>query len=204
MNELLRSTVDMIKYVSARNIYRIPAIIAGIVFAIFYMFFTGIIITSEIPIPPEVPVPYFRVYTTLTGIESIGVVPWIIAYLNRHTVFSMNFSAMLSTVFISTLIAINVALLLYRRYLMKNYSCNCNSGTPAFAGVIPAFFSVFACCGGGLLLTIFGPLFFLSLQGLGGYFSAISILALLAGVFVTVRGIKPIHLQHKQRYKIVD
>lgn len=204
MNELIHSTIDIVKYVCARDIYRVPGIIAGILLAIFYMFFTGIILVSEIPIPSEIRVPALHVIMKLPSVDTIGLTPWIIAYLDRHTIFSMNFSAMLSTVLISTFVAINVSLLLYRRYLMKNYSCSCNSGAPAFAGVIPAFFSVFACCGGGSLLTIFGPLFFLSLQGLGGYFSAISILALLAGVFVTVRGIKSIHLQHKQRYKIVD
>jgi len=202
MNELIRSTMDIVKHVSARNIYRVPGIIAGILFAIFYMFFTGIILVSEIPIPSEIRVPALHVIMKLPGVDTIGLTPWIVAYLDRHTIFSMNFSAMLSIVLISVLVALNIALLLYRRYLTKNYSCSCNSGAPAFAGVIPALFSVFACCGGGLMLTIFGPLLFVSLQGLGGYFSAISILALLAGAFVTARGIKLVHLQHKQTWGI--
>jgi len=203
MNEVIRSTIDIVKYASVRNFYRIPGILSGIAFAIFYMFFTGIIITTTRPIPEEITVPAFHVITKLVGVQSIGLVPWIVAYPDRYTVFSMNLSAMISTVLISTLFAINIALLLYRRNLMKNYSCSCSSGAPALAGVIPACFSVFACCGGGLILSIFGPLFFASLQGFGGYFSTVSILTLLAGVFVTTRGIKSVHLQHKQKYNII-
>lgn len=203
MNELIRSTIDIVKYVSSRNYYRIPAILSGIAFAIFYMFFTGIIITSTRPIPDTIPIPFFHIITKIAGVQAIGYVPWIIYYPNKYTVFSMNFSAMVSTVLIATLVAISVALLLYRRKLTKDYSCSCMSGAPLLAGLIPGCFGIFACCGGGLVLSIFGPLFFASLFGLGGYLNTITILALLAGVFITARGIKSVHLQHKQKYNIV-
>lgn len=202
MNEL-HSTIDIVKYVCARNYYRIPAILSAIAFAIFWMFFTGIIIVSTRPISDTIPIPFFHVITNIAGVQSIGYVPWIIWYPNKYTVFSMNSSAMITISLVSALIAINVAMLLYRRKLMKDYSCSCISGAPLLAGIIPGCFGIFACCGGGLVLSIFGPLFFASLFGLGGYLNAITILALLAGVFLTARGMKPVHLQHKQKYNIM-
>ena len=162
------------------------AIVTGVAFAVFYIFFTGIITFSSIPIPEEIPVPYLHVITN----GPIGKFPWIVAYLTRYSVFSMNLEAMISTILISLLVGINSALMLYRFRITKKAQCDCASGAPPFfASIVPASFSVFACCGGGLLLTIFGAGFMSALMPYGNLFSIISIIGLTAAMFVSSHGI---------------
>jgi|GEM_PF-2455127 len=161
------------------------AIGTGVAFAIFYIFFTGIVIISPVPMVIEKSLPYFRVITQ----GPLGTVPWIIAYLDRYTVFSMNLGAMISTIAISSLVGVNSALMVYRFRLTKKVRCDCPSGSPVFfSSIVPASFSVFACCGGGLLLTIFGAGLFSALVPYGNLFSIISILGLATAMLISAYG----------------
>lgn len=83
----------------------------AIIFALSYMVFTGIFIFSDREIPEEFTVPMFRVARIHT---EYGDFPWIIAYLDRHTIFSMSTEAMFSTTIISWMVGINSALLAFR------------------------------------------------------------------------------------------
>lgn len=186
MSDFLYSTLATVRHVLYRRDCRALAIVTGISFAVFYIFFTGIITVSSRPIPDVVPVPYLKVITN----GPIGTFPWIIAYLNRYSVFSMNLQAMIATVLISLLVAINSALTLYRFRIAKKVRCDCRSGAPIFfASIVPASFSVFACCGGGLLLTIFGAGLIGALMPYGNLFSIISILGLTAAMFISAYSI---------------
>lgn len=186
MSNFLYSTLGTAWYVLKERKYRWVAIATSIAFALFYIFFTGIVTISSVPMPIERSLPYFRVITQ----GPIGQVPWIIAYLDRYTVFSMSPEAMISTIAISSLVGINSALLVYRFRAMKAFNCSCPSGSPAFfASIVPASLSVFACCGGGLLLAIFGAGLFTAVMPYGNLFSIISILGLTTAMFVSAYGI---------------
>ncbi len=188
----LKSILNIIRYVFARNQYRVPALITAVIYSIFYMIFTGIITISSKPIPDEVPVPYFNIITRIQNLDSIDYTFWIVAYPNRYTVFSMNIEAMLSLLALSLLIAISIALMLYARNLSKHYECNCNMSKKGFVGIIPATFSVFSCCGGGLILTFFGPSLLLTLQGIGSYLTIIGVIMLVSNILLTTNKIKSI------------
>lgn len=186
---ILKDTLKIIRYTFSINQYRIPAIIGAIAYSIFFMIFTGIITITDKPIPDEVPVPYLNIITRIQNLDNIEYTLWIVAYPNRYTVFSMNIQAMLSLLAISSLVAISIALMLYSRNLSKHYECNCNMKKKGLVGIIPATLSVFSCCGGGLVLALFGPSLFLALQGAGSYLTLIGVVMLLFNILLTVNRI---------------
>ena len=190
MNVDVKAALRIVRYTFSINQYRIPALLASIAYALFFMLFTGIITISSKPIPESVPVPYFNVITRIQNLDSIDYTLWIVAYPNRYTVFSMNLEAMLSLLALSSLIAINVAFMLYARNLSRYHEYSCKIGKRGFAGVIPATFSVFSCCGGGLILALFGPSLFLTLQGIGSYLTMIGIAMLLSNILLLTNRIK--------------
>jgi len=186
MSNFLYSTIGNVWDILNKRDCKGLAIVTGVAFAVFYIFFTGIITVSSIPIPEVIPVPYLHVITN----GPIGKFPWIVAYLDRYSVFSMNLEAMVSTALISSLVGVNSALTLYRFRIVKKMRCNCPSGSPAFfSSIVPASLSVFACCGGGLLLTIFGAGLMSALMPYGILFSIISIIGLTAAMFISAHGI---------------
>lgn len=194
------STLASVWHILNNRECKAVAIGTGVAFAIFYIFFTGIITVSPVPMPIEKSLPYFRVITQ----GPIGMVPWIIAYLDRYTVFSMNLGAMISTILISALVGTNSALMLYRFRIKKTVRCDCASGAPAFfASIVPASLSVFACCGGGLLLTIFGAGLFSALIPYGGLFSIISILGLTTAMFISAYSINLTSSLGKDSLKVI-
>lgn len=186
MSNFLSSILVTIWNILNKRDCKVIAIVTGAAFAVFYIFFTGIITFSLIAIPEVIPVPSLHVITN----GPIGKVPWIVAYLNRYSIFSMNLEAMVSTTLVSLLVGINSALMLHRFRITKKVKCDCPSGAPAFfASMVPASFSVFACCGGGFLLTIFGAGLMSALMPYGNLFSIISILGLAAAMFISAYSI---------------
>ena len=188
----IEKRLKMIRYTFSFNQYRIPAIISAVVYAIFFMLFTGIITISTKPIPDSVPVPYFNILTRIQNLDSIDYTLWIVAYPNRYTVFSMNIEAMLSLITLSSLIAISIALMLYARDLSKRYECDCKMKKKGLVGIVPATFSVFSCCGGGLILALFGPSLLLTLQNIGSYLTLIGATLLIANILFTTNRIMSI------------
>lgn len=106
----MQSTFATIQYILNERNCKAVAVVASVAFATFYIFFTGILTITSRPIPEEIPVPYLYVLTD----DPIGKVPWIVAYLNRYSIFSINLEAMVATTLISLLVGANSALLLYR------------------------------------------------------------------------------------------
>ncbi|RMF28890.1 MAG: hypothetical protein D6752_06865 [Candidatus Nitrosothermus koennekii] len=192
MNLDVKERLKIVRYTFSINQYRISAILSAILYSIFFMLFTGIITISNKPIPDEVPVPYLNIITRIQNLDSIDYTFWIVAYPNRYTVFSMNIEAMLSLLALSSLLAISIALMLYSRNLSKHYECNCHMNKKGLVGIIPATFSVFSCCGGGLILALFGPSLLLTLQGIGSYLTIIGIIMLVSNILLTTNKIKNI------------
>lgn len=185
---IIKDTIKVVQRVLGKGHYLAVAVIVALIYSVFYMFFTGIIQTTPEPIQETIKIPQVRIL--LQG--PIGTVPWIIVYPDRHTVFSMTFAAMLSTFLNSVLVGIASALILYRYRVSKFIQCQCKSagGSISLAGVIPSIFSVFACCGGGLLLVIFGVGAFTSFRVFGPLFSVAGIVILAYGVFLNAKAIR--------------
>jgi len=87
----------------------------------------------------------------------------------------------------SFLVGLNVALIFYSRKLGKY--CRIRShNTKGIFGVIPAFFTSFACCGGGLLTLAIGPTAFSSLALYSKYMAPLTIAVLIVGtIYVSVK-----------------
>lgn len=185
---MIKDTTRVVQRALGKGHYLAVAVIVALIYSVFYMFFTGIIQTSPEPIQETIKIPYAKVIWR----GEIGTVPWIVIYPDRHTVFSMTFAAMLSTFLNSSLVGINGALILYRYRVSKFIQCQCKStgGSISLAGVIPSIFSVFACCGGGLLLVIFGFGALASFRLFGPLFSFAGIVILAYGVFLNSKAIR--------------
>lgn len=173
------------RILSARRC-KIIFIVSSIAFALSYMFFTGIFIVTARPIPDEFTVPMFRVSTIHTV---YGDFPWIIAYLDRNTIFSMTLEALASTVAISSLVGLNSAILVYRSK-KELKSCNRQKNSVGLFGLVPAFMSIFACCGGGALVLLFGSGILALLFPYGPFFSLLSVAILGFGAYFGVKEVR--------------
>jgi hypothetical protein len=184
----IKDTTRVVQRALGKGHYLAVAVIVALIYSVFYIFFTGIIQPTPEPIQETIKIPYVKV----SWRGEIGTVPWIVIYPDRHTVFSMTFAAMLSTFLNSSLVGINGALILYRHRVSKFIQCQCKStgGSISLAGIIPSIFSVFACCGGGLLLAIFGVGALASLRLFGPIFSIAGIVILAFGVFLNAKTIR--------------
>jgi len=185
---IIKDTIKTVQRVLGKGHYLAVAVVVALIYGVFYMFFTGIIQITAEEIPETIKIPH--VYILLNG--QIGLVPWITVYPDRHTVFSMTFAAMLSTFLNSVLVGIASALILYRYKVSKFIQCQCKStgGSISLAGVLPSIFSVFACCGGGLLVAIFGVGILASLRTYGSMFSVIGIVILAYAIFLNAKVIR--------------
>lgn len=162
-------------------------VVASIAFAVSYMFFTGIFIITARPIPEEFTVPMFR----LARIHTVyGDFPWLIAYLDRNTIFSMTLEALASTTAISSLVGLNSSILAYRAKSDFKSCGRVQKNSIGFFGIVPAFMCIFACCGGGALVLLFGSGILASLFPYGPFFSLLSVSILGAGAYFGIREIR--------------
>lgn len=119
-----------------------------ILFSLMYALASGMLFRTSINISTGSPVE-----VNLALGRPLGVYPWLTIVFGGSVVFSANLTAMLFLLVLSVLFASNMALLVYiRRYASQ--CCNYDGKTAA-AATVPALFSTFACCGGGLTLSLF-------------------------------------------------
>ena len=138
---------------------RAYAFASGFAFFVIYSFAIGMIFQSPNPLPEDFPTPSYGLM--LKG--PIGQVPWLVVYLNRNWVFSVNLEAAVITLALTVLFSLNVAVLAYSR----SVSCECSIGKKSFISTIPSFFAVFSCCGSGLVMSLLFAL------GAGGLWSSV-------------------------------
>lgn len=172
------TTLALIQSVMQTRLKLIIAVAVAYIFA--YMLVVGIIsyyptfdlssVFSTIP------------YVRLT---SIG----IIAALSNHLYFFAFYHAIAFMMITAFLLGLNIALLLYARGLR---CCTLPAINRTFAPFIPAFFTSFACCGGGILVYAIGPVAFGYLGVYSIYFAIITVTLLVRSNHLTARMI----LQH--------
>lgn len=87
----------------------------------------------------------------------------------------------------SFLVGLNVALIFYS-WKPGSYCGVKSRNTKSIFGVIPVFFTSFACCGGGLLTLAIGPAAFSSLALYSKYMAPLTIAVLIVGtIYVSVK-----------------
>ena len=139
---------------------KLYAVLSSVIFLILYAFGIGIIFQTPYPLPSTFPTPRYEVI--LEG--PIGQVPWVIIYLNRNWIFSINLEAGVVAFVLSLLVGLNIASIVYH----SKYGKYCGVGRKfSLVGVLPSFFAMFSCCGSGLIFLI------LFTTGLGGLWSSI-------------------------------
>ena len=132
---------------------RMLGVASSVSFAVAYAFAIGMVFRSALPIPAGMTVPRLEVIT----VGPIGLVPWVIIYLDRYWIVSVSLEAFLSWLALTTLVGLNASAIYYlrRNRLASGWCCSRAGGTlTTVASVLPAAFAVFACCGGGLVTVL--------------------------------------------------
>jgi hypothetical protein len=173
-------------------------LLISIIYALVYIHIVGIILYLPSPLEFVNSTPFIRV-------TSYGIV-----FMPTKTIYMFAFWHAIAFIIVtSLLVGINIALLLRYRWLIK--SCcrvdhyyynnkksrksnhkedNSIKGVPSvIASMIPAFFTSFSCCGGGLLALAIGPIAFSYLTIYGMYIALLTIAMLLTSTYMLSRSI---------------
>lgn len=166
--------VAFIKTILRAERCRLYAVSSALLFLVVYALGIGMIFRSPNPLPDGFQTPSYDVI--LKG--PIGQVPWLVVYIDRYWIFSVNLEAATAAAILSTLFGLNVAILVYRS---RYQACRRLDNKPLLS-IVPSFFSVFSCCGSGLVMS------FLFALGAGGLWSSIFLPygRLLAGIAASV------------------
>jgi hypothetical protein len=149
--------------------YRAIAIASGLIYAVIYMVTVGII--SYVPgLSSASGIPIFR--SSYIGISAIPA---------DNVYFFIFYGALAFLVASSFLVGINTALMFYSRKVAKACGIKKKPESKGLFGLIPAFFTSFACCGGGLLALAIGPIAFSSLSIYSKYMAPLTVAVLAAG-----------------------
>lgn len=151
--------------------YRAIAIASGLAYAVIYMVTVGII--SYVPgLSSASGIPVFRAY--YIGLSAIPA---------DNIYFFIFYGALAFLVTSSILVGINTALMFYSRNVLKVCGIRKRPESKGFFGLIPAFFTSFACCGGGFLALAIGPTAFSSLSIYSKYMAPLTVAVLAAGTY---------------------
>ncbi|MEM2923671.1 MAG: hypothetical protein QW560_04580 [Candidatus Nitrosocaldus sp.] len=152
-------------------------IVIAIAYAIAYMFIVGII--SYYPT-----VDLAKYFPSIPFIRFLSI--GIMAVLSNNLYFFAFYHAIAFMMITGFLVGLNVALLIHARRVR---CCNINTTNRTFLSLIPAFFTSFACCSGGILVYAIGPLAFGYLAVYGIHFALITIVLLMASNYLTAKRI---------------
>lgn len=148
----------------------------GLAYAFGYMVLVGII--SYVPGLTSASGVYPMVRFTTSG---IAVIP------SSDIGFFILYEALAFLVTSSFLVGLNVALLFYSR--RRTCEMAGHKHSRGLLGLLPAFFTNFACCGGGMIALVAGPAAFSYLSTYGPYLAPLTVTALAAGTYFTVKNI---------------
>ncbi len=167
-------------------------LLISIIYALAYMHIVGIILYLPRPLEFVNDVPLIR-------LTSYGIV-----FMPTKTIYMFAFWHTIAFIIVASLLAgINIALLhRYRRlinsccrvdYNNKNTSSTKEKGIKGMptviSSMIPAFFTSFSCCSGGLLALAIGPIAFSYLIIYGTYIALLTIAMLLTSTYMLSRSI---------------
>ena len=129
-----------------------------------------------------------KITTPIVSANSLGIMifpgNYIFIFIFYYTIVFLIIS--------SFLVGFNIALMFYSRNITKLCKCgtitNMNIASRGMFGILPSFFTSFACCGGGLLAFVIGPTAFSSLALYSNYLAHLTIAVLAAnGVLISTK-----------------
>lgn len=179
-NSREQASLRTLSVIFASGYYKKLAIVFAISYAIGYMFTTGIFQVLPYPVPelvlPKVPGSLFYID------GPIGQFPLLQFFFTRIFMFSISLSAAVFISIQAPLVGLVLSMLVYNLKISK---CNCKEsyGIAAY-GLGQGVFSVFACCGGGLLLLIIGSVGFAALRSFSLLIPIVSIVALFLSLIL--------------------
>ncbi|GBC71172.1 hypothetical protein HRbin02_00951 [Candidatus Calditenuaceae archaeon HR02] len=145
---------------------------SGLAYASFYMVAVGVIRYGPGLTSFTDNYPMIRLY-------SIGIL-----VIPAPDVFFFIFYDALAFVIVSSFfVGLNVALTFYSRRLAAVCRVRKPTGLEGFLGLLPAFFTSFACCGGGLMVSVIGAIAFSSLSLYSRYMAPLTVAVLALGTF---------------------
>jgi hypothetical protein len=151
--------------------YSTILVASGIAYAFIYIVVVGII--SYVPdLTSSSGIPVFR--ASYIGMSAIPA---------DNIYFFIFYGALAFLVASSILVGINTALMFYSRRVAKACGIRKRPESKGLFGLIPAFFTSFACCGGGLLALAIGPTAFSSLSIYSKFMAPLTVAVLAAGTY---------------------
>ena len=151
--------------------YAAILVASGMAYAFIYMVAVGII--SYVPgLSSASGIPVFR--ASYIGISAIPA---------DNIYFFIFYGALAFLVASSFLVGINTALMLYSRRLAEACGIRKRAESKGLFGLVPAFFTSFSCCGGGLLAIAIGPTAFPSLSIYSKFMAPLTVAVLVAGTY---------------------
>lgn len=148
----------------------------GIAFALIYMLVVGVISYY-----PEWEADWDAINFPIVRSSSLGIT--IIPY--NHVFVFVFYSTLVFIIVSSFLVGLNVSLMVYSRKMSRSCGIKAkNVGSRSFFGLLPAFFTSFACCGGGVLTAVMGATAFGALSLYSQYMAPVTIAALAAGTYL--------------------
>jgi len=165
-----------IKHVLRIRKCRLIIVVSAAIYALSYMFILGII--SYYPGLSSMTNTYPIIRATSYG---VSIVPFPNIFI---FVFYQTIAFIITTSFLAGL---NMSLIFYSRKLSK--SCGIGGiNMRGIFGIIPTFFTSFACCGGGLLALVIGSTAFSSLSLYSKYMAPLAIAVLAIGtVLISIK-----------------
>jgi hypothetical protein len=162
--------------------YQLIMLSSAIIYAVVYIFAVGIISYY----PGFAPL---KIITPIVSANSLGI---MIIPGNYIFIFMFYYTIAFLIVF-SFLVGLNIALMFYSRKITKSCKCgtitNMRIASRGMFGILPSFFTSFACCGGGFLAFAIGPTAFSSLALYSSYLAPLTIAVLAAGSVLMSRKI---------------
>jgi hypothetical protein len=155
---------------------------SAIIYALVYIFAVGIISYY----PGFAPL---KITTPIVSANSLGIM-----IIPGNYIFIFMFYYTIAFLMVSSfLVGFNIALMFYSKNITKSCKCgtitNMSIASRGMFGILPSFFTSFACCGGGLLALVIGPTAFSSLSLYSSYMAPITIAVLAAGSILMSRKI---------------
>lgn len=189
------SNLGAMSAIFASGYYKRLALALGVGYAIVYMFTTGIFQVLPYPVP-ELVLP--RVPGSLFYADGpIGQFPLFQFFFTRTFMFSISLSASVFIAIQATLVGLMLSMIIYNLRVAK-CSCKETYGIATY-GLAQGVFSVFACCGGGLLLLTIGSAGFATLRSYSLLIPVLSIIALLLSLFLMSKRISKTMVGYDKR-----
>ncbi|MGI0042703.1 MAG: hypothetical protein ACRD47_03240 [Nitrososphaeraceae archaeon] len=161
-----------IKRVLRTRRYQLIIFVSAAIYSLSYMILLGTI--SYYPGLSSVTDTYPIIRATSYGIS-------IIPYPN---IFMFMFYQTITFIMTSSfLVGLSIALTFYSRKLNKFCRTRSLEGAKGLFGILPAFFTSFACCGGGLMALVIGPTAFSMLAIYSNFMAPVTVAALVGGIY---------------------